>query len=91
MSSPAISRLDRLGREAGHHHHLGDPGLGQVLELPVQHGAARKLDQALGTRVGQRRQALALAGAENDGFGRFRHGRGLVCLSEELGKAKSAK
>jgi hypothetical protein len=84
---PGDLGLDRVGSETGHHDHLGDSRLSQVLQLPMQHGAARKLDQALGARVGQGRQALALAGAEDDGFGRFRHGRGLV-LS---GKAKSAK
>jgi hypothetical protein len=39
--------VDPVGAEASDHHRLGDADARQVGQLPVQHGAARELDEAL--------------------------------------------
>jgi len=65
-----------VGPEAGHAHRLAHSGRLQPQQLPGQQAASGQLDQALGPVLGERQQALALPGGEDDGAVRRSHGLG---------------
>lgn len=60
--------LDGGGSIASDHRDRPDTGSQQGIELPLQQRLAVQVDEALGTIGGERQQAPALAGAQDDGL-----------------------